>query len=80
MYPVVVVGATGLDQQHAFGRVGTEAVGQQATSGARSDDDGVKRGAHGVAFLVSGFFCLLDRSFCRSMMANRFPWRIHAET
>ena len=39
--PVVVVLAAGLEQQHARGRIGGEPVGEQATRGARADDDGV---------------------------------------
>ena len=47
MHPVVIVLATGFDQQHAFGRVGTQAIGQQATGGTRADDDVVElRVAH----------------------------------
>ena len=40
--PVVVVLATGFDQQHALGGIGTEPVGQQAAGGAGADDDVVE--------------------------------------
>lgn len=49
--PVVVVLAARLDQQHAFGGVGAQAVGQQATRRARADDDVVEvlsRVLHGM--------------------------------
>ena len=47
--PVVVIAATGLDQQHALAGVGAEPVGQQAAGGTGADDDVVEMGVvHGL--------------------------------
>ena len=46
MNPVVVVLASGFNQQHALARIGREPIGQQATRRAGTDDDVVEGSAH----------------------------------
>jgi len=71
VHPVVVVFSTRFDQQYPLGSVGTQAVGQQATRGARANDDVVESGvAHfevGITNsaplgVLSGQRCIMD--FC----------------
>jgi hypothetical protein len=68
--PVVVVLAAGFDQQHALGRVGAEAVGQQATGSAGTDDDVVesKRVAHGQEGSRQCGLCQLRHHAAQSML------------
>ena len=56
VHPVVIVFATGFNEQHTFAGIGTEAVGQQTTGSAGANDDVVKLGvAHGgIAYLDVG--------------------------
>jgi hypothetical protein len=63
--PVVVVLAARLDQQHALGRVGAQAVGQQAAGRAGADDDVVKN----LALVLHGGLSLVV--FCRAGWRRR---------
>jgi hypothetical protein len=40
--PMVIVFAPRLDQEDAFGRVGTQPIGQQRASGSSANDDVIK--------------------------------------